>query len=137
MGFFIKNIFAIMERKENFKFFFFIAIFLEWIANNKLNYRSDFIMSKNKINRTGEINVSNQGCIMKIIEYNDALDVIIEFQGEHRYRMHTQYGHFKKGNCKNPFYPSVFGHGYLGVDRNNKVPKISEFKNGRWCDTWE
>ena len=94
-------------------------------------------MSKNKINRTGEINVSNQGCIMKIIEYNDALDVIIEFQGEHRYRMHTQYGHFKKGNCKNPFYPSVFGHGYLGVDRNNKVPKISEFKNGRWCDTWE
>ena len=94
-------------------------------------------MSRNKIDRTGETNISNEGCIMKIVEYNNNYDVIIEFQDEHKYRVHTQYSNFKKGKCKNPFYPSVFGHGYLGVDKEGNVPKISELKDGKWCNTWE
>ena len=91
----------------------------------------------NKIDRIGEINISNEGCLMKIVEYNEAKDIVIEFQDEHRYRVHTRYEHFKKGNCKNPFFPSVCGHGYLGVDKNEKVPKTKEFKNDRWRGTWE
>ena len=94
-------------------------------------------MSRNKIDRTGEINVSNEGCVMKIVEYNNILDIIIEFQDEHRYRVHTSYKHFKGGACKNPFYPSVYKHGYLGTDKNGSVPKISELKDGKWCSTWE
>ena len=27
-------------------------------------------MSSNKIDRTGETNISNEGCVMKIVEYN-------------------------------------------------------------------
>lgn len=91
----------------------------------------------NKIDRIGETNISNEGCITKIVEYNNHNDIIVEFQDEHKYKVHTQYIHFKKGNCKNPFHPSVFGHGYLGVDKSNNVPKMSEFKNGRWRGTWE
>ena len=61
-------------------------------------------MSKNKIDRTGEINISNEGCVTKIIQYNSTLDIIIEFQDEYKYRVHTQYQAFKKGQCKNPFF---------------------------------
>ena len=93
-------------------------------------------MSK-KTDRTGEIGVSNEGCVIKIVKYNDARDVIVEFQDEHKYRAHTSYQAFKKGRCKNPFYPSVYGHGYLGVDKNGNVPKTREFKDGKRVHTWE
>lgn len=93
-------------------------------------------MSK-KIDRIGETNISNEGCVVKIIEYNNANNIIVEFQDGYKYRLHTQYANFNKGNCKNPFFASVFGHGYLGVDRNGNVPKISEFKGGKWRATWE
>ena len=94
-------------------------------------------MSRNKIDRTGETNISNEGCVMQIVEYNNALDIVIEFQDEHKYRLRTRYGRFKNGECKNPFYPSVFGHGYLGVDKEGNVPKTKEFKDGKNVPTWK
>ena len=94
-------------------------------------------ISRNKVDRTGEINVSNEGCVMKIVEYNNNYDVIIEFQDEHKYRVHTSYQAFKKGKCKNPFYPSVYGYGYLGVDKNGDVSKTYESKDGKTVNTWE
>ena len=94
-------------------------------------------MSRSKIDRTGETNVSNEGCVMKIVEYNNRLDIIIEFQDEHKYRVHTSYQAFKKGQCKNPFFASTYGYGYLGVDKNGSVPKISELKDGKSVHTWE
>ena len=57
-----------------------------------------------KIDRTGEVGVSNEGCIMKIVEYNNNYDVIIEFQDEHKYRVYTNYQAFKNGQCKNPLF---------------------------------
>ena len=90
-----------------------------------------------KIDRTGETNVSNEGCVVKIVEYNSTLDNVIEFQDEHKYWLHTSYKHFKNGECKNPFFPSVYGHGYLGIDKNGNVPKTKEFKDGKLCATQE
>ena len=90
-----------------------------------------------KIDRTGEVEVSNEGCVMKIVEYSDANDIIVEFQDEHKYRVHTQYSNFKKGKCKNPFFASVYGHGYLGVDKNGDVSKTYESKDGKNVHTWE
>ena len=90
-----------------------------------------------KIDRTGEVGVSNEGCVMKIVEYNNNYDVIIEFQDEHKYRLHTYYQAFKNGQCKNPFYPSVYGYGYLGIDKESNVPKMSEFKDGKTVNTWK
>ena len=90
-----------------------------------------------KIDKVGETGISDKGCIMKIVEYNNCDDIIVEFQDKYKYRVHTKYIHFKKGNCKNPFHPSVFGHGHLGVDKNGNVPKVSEFKNGKNVPTWE
>ena len=90
-----------------------------------------------KIDRTGEINISNEGCTIKIAEYDNANNIIVEFEDEHKYRTHTSYKHFKNGECKNPFFASVFGYGYLGVDKKGNVPKTKEFKDGKWCSTWE
>ena len=91
----------------------------------------------NKIDRTGETNVSNGGCAMKIVEYNSTLDIGIEFQDEHKYRLHAQYKDFKNGQCKNPFYPSVYGYGYLGTDKEGNIPKAHESKDGKSVATWE
>ena len=93
-------------------------------------------MSK-KIDRLGETSLSNEGCVMQIIEYNNRFDITVEFQDEHKYRVHTRYANFKNGKCKNPFYPSVYGHGYLGIDKNGNVPKTKEFKDGKSVRTWE
>ena len=93
-------------------------------------------MSK-KTDRIGEINISNEGCVMKILEYNNCDDIIIQFEDEYKYRLHTDYSNFKKGRCKNPFYPSVCGHGYLGVDKNGNVPNTAELKDGKCVATQE
>ena len=93
-------------------------------------------MSK-KTDRIGETNISNEGYVMKIVEYNNALDIIIEFEDEHKYRLHTQYSNFKKGKCKNPFFASVYGHGYLGTDKEGNTPNVNEFKDGKNVHTWE
>ena len=94
-------------------------------------------MSRNKIDRTGETNISNEGCIMKIVEYNNCDDIIIQFEDKYKYRVHTSYKHFKEGVYKNPFYPSVYKHGYLGIDKNGNIPKTEELKDGKWVITQE
>lgn len=72
-------------------------------------------MKSKKEQRLGKENISNQGCIMKIIEYNNYDDIIVEFQDKHKAKVHTKYGHFKNGGVKNPYYPSVLGVGMLGI----------------------
>lgn len=52
---------------------------------------------------------------MKIIEYNTYKDIVIEFQDEHRTKVHTIYGNFKSGSIKNPHYPSIYGVGITGT----------------------
>ena len=94
-------------------------------------------MSRNKIDKTGETNISNEGCIMQIVEYKNCDDIIIQFEDKYKYRVHTSYKHFKEGVCKNPFYPSVYKHGYLGIDKNGNIPKTAELKDGKWCTTWK
>ena len=94
-------------------------------------------MGRNKIDRTGETNISKEGCVMKIVKYSDANNIIIEFQDEHRYRLHAIYKNFKSGYVKNPFFPSIYKHGYLGVDKNGNMPKASEMKDGKSVATWE
>lgn len=74
---------------------------------------------------------NNQGSLMKIIEYVDTKNVIIEFQDKYKYRTNVQWSAFENGNVKNPFYPSVYGAGITGVkypvsDCNKK--NLKEYK---------
>lgn len=79
-------------------------------------------MSKTKTkNRLGDENVNHQGCLMKIIEYNRVNDIIVEFQDDHRGKVHTQYQSFIRGNVKNPYYPMMLGVGMIGSKYPSKI----------------
>lgn len=77
-----------------------------------------------KIDRIGETKYNNQGCLMKIIKYNNCNNIIIEFQDEYKHKKKCAYRDFQNGEVKNNFYPSVCGIGYIGnsdVSINRKV----------------
>ena len=50
-----------------------------------------------KIDRTGECSYNSKNELMKIIEYNNCSDIIVEFQDESCLKLHTNYAAFKKG----------------------------------------
>lgn len=72
-------------------------------------------MLSKEIKRIGETNISNEKYEMKIIEYNGANNIIIEFQDEYKAKVHTSYQCFKNGGVKNPYHKSIYGFGYIGV----------------------
>lgn len=82
--------------------------------------------------RLGEEQLSNQGCLMKIVEYNNCMDIIVEFQDKYKTRMHTDYGNFIKGKAKNPYHPTVCGIGIIGV----KYPSVINGKATKEYETW-
>lgn len=65
--------------------------------------------------RLYEEKFNNQGCLMKIVKYNNASNIIVEFQDEYKYKIKTIYQNFKSGSIKNPYYPSVYGIGITGI----------------------
>lgn len=77
-----------------------------------MNNKEKLDQSKNE--RLGEINISNEGYEMKIIEYKDANHIIIKFQDKHNAKVSTKYSHFKNGQVKNPYHPSACGIAYYG-----------------------
>lgn len=77
---------------------------------------------------------NNQGCLMKIVEYNKASDIIVEFQDEHKYRVNTIYGNFKSGSVRNPYHPSIYGIGITGCKYPTKVNNVSTKEYNAWID---
>lgn len=68
------------------------------------------------IDRTNEENINYQGCKMKIIKYNNAKDILIEFYYPyHCIIKNTSYDNFHKGFIKNPEYPSYYKVGIIGI----------------------
>ena len=83
-----------------------------------------------KTSRLYEEKYNNQGCLMKIIECNSGTDIIVEFQDEHKARVHTNYNNFQKGIVKNPYHPSVYGVGIIGI----KYPvSINSIRTKEYC----
>lgn len=66
------------------------------------------------MNRVGEENYNKEGTLMRIIEYKNAKDILVEFQDEYKYKKSATYQHFKKGEIKNPYDKTIFDIGYLG-----------------------
>ena len=55
---------------------------------------------------------------MKIIDYKNSDNIVIEFQDKFRCQKNTSYVNFKRGQVKNPYDKTVFGIGYLGAGRH-------------------
>ena len=70
--------------------------------------------------RLGEIRKNKESLgnyEMKIVEYNKAIDIVIEFQDDHKAKVRTRYGDFKKGQVKNPYHKNVYGVAYIGIGK--------------------
>jgi hypothetical protein len=86
-----------------------------------------------KNERLNETNINNQNYIMKIIQYNNKRDILVEFQDEYKGIVHTNYHNFKVGLVKNPYHPSVCnGMGIVG----NKYPIHVDHKNIKEYQSW-
>ena len=71
----------------------------------------------------GEEKINQYGTLMKIIEYNNYNDIIIEFQDKYKARVHTQYRNFLLGTVRNPYDKTVFGVGMIGEKYSASVNK--------------
>ena len=69
---------------------------------------------------------------MKIVEWIDNMNIVIEFQDDYKFRVNSIYANFQKGSIKNPFYPSVYGISITG----NKYPRSINCKMTKEYDTW-
>lgn len=90
-----------------------------------------------KTKRLGEERFNNNGELMKIVEYNKYMDVIVEFQDEHKYRVHTNYGNFINGSVKNLFAKSVYGIGITGDKYPTKVNNVRKKEYEAWMGVLE
>lgn len=80
-----------------------------------------------KNDRLGEERVNKQGCTMRIVEYYNANNIIVELEGCKHSRVHTTYQNFNNLEVKSPYFPSVYGVGIIGekypVKINGKITK--------------
>lgn len=89
-------------------------------------------MKNMKEDRIGEVIITKQGCLAKVIEYNNYSDILVEFQDEYKYKVRVSYKEFKNGNIKNWYYPSVYGVGIVGEKYKDYITsnkrKLLEYK---------
>lgn len=83
--------------------------------------------------RLGEEKYNKQGCLMKIVEYNDSHNILVEFQDIYKAKVRTRYAHFISGSIRNPYFADVFGMGILG----DKYPSWNNGKVTREYATWK
>lgn len=87
--------------------------------------------------RLGEKKTNYQGCLMRIVRYNNANDVTVEFKDEHNAKVNTQYKHFVCGKVKNPYHPSVYGVGIVGDKYRTHTNNMGTKEYQLWCSMLE
>lgn len=95
------------------------------------NYAKE-LSKKQSEERIGEEKYNYQGCLMKIVEYNRYSDITVEFQDDYKALVNSEYKEFLIGQIKNPYYPSVFKVGMIGV----KYPSRINGKNTKEYNAW-
>ena len=116
----------------------------EWEKTKRTCWNS-FIKGKVKNphkNRNNLVNYNKQGCMMKIVEYIDANNIIVEFQDEWKYKLHTAWKCFKNGESRNPYHPSIYEVGIIGskyqiTDINGKLLKEYDTWKGMLCRCYD
>lgn len=98
-----------------------------------VDLRIKSVQESNKKNeRLGEEKLNHQGCLMKIVEYNNANDIVVEFQDEYHAKINTIYANYKVGNITNPYFKSILGVAMVG----NKYKANSNKRHTKEYSTW-
>ena len=71
-------------------------------------------VNNKKQGRIGEERYNTKGDLMKIIEYKDSYNVVIEFQDSYKAKKNIRYDNFINGTVKNPYHKDLYGIGYFG-----------------------
>ena len=79
----------------------------------------------------GKVCKSKSSGDFKIVKYNDAYNVEIQFL-KTGYEATVELVHVKRGNVKDPYVPSVFGVGVVGT----KYPPSEGGRNTKWYTLW-
>lgn len=80
----------------------------------------------------GEFKYNNRGYLMKIINYENSNDILVEFQDKHKSIVHSSYYNFVNGEIRNPYEKNKFG-GMLGHGLScNDKGKIKKSYNVWW-----
>lgn len=77
--------------------------------------------------RVGDCFQSNEGYVVKVLEYVNKTNVCVEFQDSNKARCWFRTTNLRSGKFKNPYHKSVFGVGYLGegLHRCSKDSKLT------------
>lgn len=113
-------------------------IFNMGISNFRLKNPSNIqLLEKNRQLRVGQTNMSNDGSLMKIIEYNGANNILVEFQDEFHYTVKASYKAFQLGTIKNPGQKIICDRGYIGEGKYLTSCKINGKKQPtKAYDAW-
>ena len=68
------------------------------------------------IDRVGEIHITTDNSIAKVIEYFVAFDCTIQFE-DNTILYKKRYNDLKKGSVKNPCKPIIYNIGYFGIGK--------------------
>lgn len=75
--------------------------------------------------RIGQENKSFLGTTMRIVEYTNSTNIVVQFLDEFIEKVQTTYAYFKKGYVKNPYGRYICGVGIVGkediLDENGKL----------------
>lgn len=76
-----------------------------------------------KYQREGMEFINKEGCIGRVIKYNNRKDVYVEIQDKYKAIIHNEFKNFCKGKFHNPYYPTIYNIGIIGnvkTTENNK-----------------
>jgi hypothetical protein len=82
--------------------------------------------------RIGMTNINSQGYTMKVVDYIDYRNVVIEFQDDYREQVKCTWGAFERGTIKNHYIPFVCGVGMVGT----KYPATINGKKTKEYASW-
>jgi hypothetical protein len=86
-----------------------------------------------RINRLGECKYNSKNELMKIVEYENCDNIIVEFQDDLCLRIHTNYAAFKKGAVCNPRRGKAFQEyqrvGEIGYSKYGTPMKIIKYNS--------
>lgn len=74
---------------------------------------------RNKRIQAGFVYTTNQGCRCEVIEYQSAINVRIRFIDRYGIEKSVRADHLRNGRVNNPYCPTVYGVGFIGVGEHS------------------